>query len=187
MAEPQEAPSGPGNCGGAPTAIRGRVPSCRFAPSGPTTPGAKIRRAAITISRCGAIAARAATGSSATIISTILSSRSIITARRASPGAAARYSCIWPTIFFPRPRGKKIVGQMRSEEHTSELQSRQYLVCRLLLEKKKTTTYLLSNRSKFKTTHRIKKKHQPNTKKMQTAGSVELKRQYVDTNTEVRM
>src|SRR3712207_7317485 len=32
----------------------------------------------------------------------------------------------------------------RSEEHTSELQSRQYLVCRLLLEKKKTmqTTYL---------------------------------------------
>src|SRR3712207_8860158 len=28
---------------------------------------------------------------------------------------------------------------VRSEEHTSELQSRQYLVCRLLLEKKKTT------------------------------------------------
>src|SRR3712207_8640731 len=27
--------------------------------------------------------------------------------------------------------------EMRSEEHTSELQSRQYLVCRLLLEKKK--------------------------------------------------
>src|SRR3712207_7151796 len=30
---------------------------------------------------------------------------------------------------------------LRSEEHTSELQSRQYLVCRLLLEKKKTTIY----------------------------------------------
>src|SRR3712207_8655702 len=28
-------------------------------------------------------------------------------------------------------------GKTRSEEHTSELQSRQYLVCRLLLEKKK--------------------------------------------------
>src|SRR3712207_7966583 len=28
-------------------------------------------------------------------------------------------------------------GAVRSEEHTSELQSRQYLVCRLLLEKKK--------------------------------------------------
>src|SRR5258707_12037462 len=29
------------------------------------------------------------------------------------------------------------IGRPRSEEHTSELQSRQYLVCRLLLEKKK--------------------------------------------------
>src|SRR5438445_2852688 len=29
--------------------------------------------------------------------------------------------------------------EQRSEEHTSELQSRQYLVCRLLLEKKKNT------------------------------------------------
>src|SRR3712207_7901157 len=33
----------------------------------------------------------------------------------------------------------------RSEEHTSELQSRQYLVCRLLLEKKKTTNNNASN------------------------------------------
>src|SRR3712207_7100134 len=30
----------------------------------------------------------------------------------------------------------------RSEEHTSELQSRQYLVCRLLLEKKKNELYM---------------------------------------------
>src|SRR5687768_17994198 len=30
-------------------------------------------------------------------------------------------------------------GSQRSEEHTSELQSRLHLVCRLLLEKKKTT------------------------------------------------
>src|SRR3712207_8509348 len=34
----------------------------------------------------------------------------------------------------------------RSEEHTSELQSRQYLVCRLLLEKKKTTGYTCSTK-----------------------------------------
>src|SRR3712207_8854329 len=32
------------------------------------------------------------------------------------------------------------VDHVRSEEHTSELQSRQYLVCRLLLEKKKNTS-----------------------------------------------
>src|SRR5438445_6352332 len=32
--------------------------------------------------------------------------------------------------------------EQRSEEHTSELQSRQYLVCRLLLEKKKKTHHV---------------------------------------------
>src|SRR3712207_7204760 len=35
--------------------------------------------------------------------------------------------------------------EVRSEEHTSELQSRQYLVCRLLLEKKKTHSILPIN------------------------------------------
>src|SRR3712207_8667485 len=42
-------------------------------------------------------------------------------------------------------RDKEARGDLRSEEHTSELQSRQYLVCRLLLEKKKNTdTHILS-------------------------------------------
>src|SRR5947209_14304145 len=36
---------------------------------------------------------------------------------------------------------------VRSEEHTSELQSRQYLVCRLLLEKKKQTNGKVCQRS----------------------------------------
>src|SRR2546425_2379669 len=36
-----------------------------------------------------------------------------------------------------RPRGVRGPGAHRSEEHTSELQSLAYLVCRLLLEKKK--------------------------------------------------
>src|SRR5438876_8064024 len=35
------------------------------------------------------------------------------------------------------------VGRERSEEHTSELQSPVHLVCRLLLEKKKRTQYLV--------------------------------------------
>src|SRR3712207_8946568 len=40
-------------------------------------------------------------------------------------------------IRLSRDLGLRILGLVRSEEHTSELQSRQYLVCRLLLEKKK--------------------------------------------------
>src|SRR5258707_5840193 len=39
-----------------------------------------------------------------------------------------------------RAREGKSRLRPRSEEHTSELQSRQYLVCRLLLEKKKTAS-----------------------------------------------
>src|SRR5687767_15229556 len=43
-------------------------------------------------------------------------------------------------------------GVVRSEEHTSELQSLAYLVCRLLLEKKKTFNHSnLSNLAKFMT------------------------------------
>src|SRR3712207_7465120 len=38
------------------------------------------------------------------------------------------------------PEGVRRRARSRSEEHTSELQSRQYLVCRLLLEKKKIHT-----------------------------------------------
>src|SRR5947209_9568934 len=41
-------------------------------------------------------------------------------------------------------------GPERSEEHTSELQSRQYLVCRLLLEKKKKMKNTLLNRIQSK-------------------------------------
>src|SRR3712207_8076719 len=48
-----------------------------------------------------------------------------------------------PLSFFPPLsavlNGVYLMPGVRSEEHTSELQSRQYLVCRLLLEKKKTT------------------------------------------------
>src|SRR3712207_8896258 len=50
----------------------------------------------------------------------------------------------WTTLNTPKVMGGVTAaclqaGQARSEEHTSELQSRQYLVCRLLLEKKKKT------------------------------------------------
>src|SRR3712207_7643306 len=55
--------------------------------------------------------------------------------------AAARHGCADAAAGVPRPEPRPWhpdgdAGE-RSEEHTSELQSRQYLVCRLLLEKKK--------------------------------------------------
>src|SRR3712207_6945112 len=43
-----------------------------------------------------------------------------------------------------QPQGRLVGAAGRSEEHTSELQSRQYLVCRLLLEKKKKNSQLYS-------------------------------------------
>src|SRR5258707_9036850 len=67
------------------------------------------------------------------------------------PGVAQRTgSTIYYVELFPEAAvhaaGKEpVLALMRSEEHTSELQSRQYLVCRLLLEKKKKkTTVILS-------------------------------------------
>src|SRR5437762_9205775 len=41
--------------------------------------------------------------------------------------------------FLPDCQSASLRGRRRSEEHTSELQSPMYLVCRLLLEKKKET------------------------------------------------
>src|SRR3712207_8572010 len=53
------------------------------------------------------------------------------------------------------PRGRVHVRVVaRSEEHTSELQSRHYLVCRLLLEKKKLApTYQARNTSRSISSH----------------------------------
>src|SRR6266404_9837999 len=54
-------------------------------------------------------------------------------------------------IRWPRPRltppwlDHSVLRANRSEEHTSELQSLAYLVCRLLLEKKKTITIMHPN------------------------------------------
>src|SRR2546421_9694551 len=47
-----------------------------------------------------------------------------------------------PTASGPIPEATAAVGTDRSEEHTSELQSRSDLVCRLLLEKKKKHVFI---------------------------------------------
>src|SRR5262249_60742520 len=45
-----------------------------------------------------------------------------------------------PLVFLARQRLRVLLGECRSEEHTSELQSLTNLVCRLLLEKKNMLT-----------------------------------------------
>src|SRR3712207_8271079 len=57
--------------------------------------------------------------------------------RRAAPGLGGSRQDASPLGHSVRPGDRRAEGAPeRSEEHTSELQSRQYLVCRLLLEKK---------------------------------------------------
>src|SRR3712207_7575029 len=55
---------------------------------------------------------------------------------RGSPGGRGKGGSRYGTRAHPQAQARH--RGRRSEEHTSELQSRQYLVCRLLLEKKKT-------------------------------------------------
>src|SRR5712675_3349982 len=71
----------------------------------------------------------------------------------ATPRAASRYAIRWvSTRVFPEPAP-------RSEEHTSELQSRLHLVCRLLLEKqqKKQSTDIVQKKKKKKQNTKKKK------------------------------
>src|SRR5690606_40839234 len=86
-------------------------------------------------------------------------------AARICSAPSCTYSGCWGSLWFPRPQEETEMGKWlplpltslglalcwlllnqtlapahRSEEHTSELQSRENLVCRLLLEKKKQNT-----------------------------------------------
>src|SRR3712207_7243493 len=77
--------------------------------------------------------------------STLFPYTTLFRSRRAGRGVRhGRLAATTSRSRLPGPRpgddrgaGDRGRGGARSEEHTSELQSRQYLVCRLLLEKKK--------------------------------------------------
>src|SRR3712207_7427882 len=53
-------------------------------------------------------------------------------------------------LLTPTALAERASELARSEEHTSELQSRQYLVCRLLLEKKKTINIKINTTDLYK-------------------------------------
>src|SRR5947209_14238665 len=65
-----------------------------------------------------------------------MSERAKIRARRVTGNSAQQQRAVARAIRIAREMAL-LPYSVRSEEHTSELQSRQYLVCRLLLEKKK--------------------------------------------------
>src|SRR2546429_5814379 len=61
------------------------------------------------------------------------------TVPRAATQQTHPYEAVWKALSYGIPEAPIILAALaRSEEHTSELQSRLHLVCRLLLEKKKT-------------------------------------------------
>src|SRR2546429_4251948 len=64
--------------------------------------------------------------------------------RQAAVKAAGLTAKIVDVEAFALENACKLMTHQRSEEHTSELQSRLHLVCRLLLEKKKTYNRLQS-------------------------------------------
>src|SRR3712207_7269066 len=76
--------------------------------------------------------------------STLFPYTTLFRSRSSSPPPSGRWCS--RTVSASRPRRRRPSSpssgcRTRSEEHTSELQSRQYLVCRLLLEKKKNQLF----------------------------------------------
>src|SRR5436305_10991004 len=59
------------------------------------------------------------------------------------------------SVRIPRRINQQSKGEGRSEEHTSELQSRPHLVCRLLLEKKKKKLATVATSAGFHSPSRI--------------------------------
>src|SRR3712207_8756728 len=68
--------------------------------------------------------------------------RHSLTCFPAGNGPPAEPQPCGPPLLTDAPGHAQCLQERRSEEHTSELQSRQYLVCRLLLEKKKTPIHV---------------------------------------------
>src|SRR2546421_8233313 len=70
---------------------------------------------------------------------------------RSLRGVLLKWGNAAATLLFLRDaRSNKVSSEVRSEEHTSELQSRSDLVCRLLLEKKKKNMQLNNDNEKLR-------------------------------------
>src|SRR5690606_39596661 len=115
------------------TRRRGSTRPCTFIWMARPSPRAKIRQAAP--SGSGQVKSPAATPASMMPCITCL----LCTSRRREVRCRSllRIDSAQASIQSRHPSGEAVGEESRSEEHTSELQSRENLVCRLLLEKKK--------------------------------------------------
>src|SRR2546422_4169177 len=68
---------------------------------------------------------------------------------RSDAGVLVRFDANAAPVVAPIPNQPGTPSALRSEEHTSELQSRLHLVCRLLLEKKKHDVTLTKLQAKL--------------------------------------
>src|SRR5437867_5116507 len=93
-----------------------------------TSVGASSRASGLGLPGTASHPARASTAAKAAVMNRV-------TAYHRAPRNGPRYPQRSAGAGFPRDR--RALGESRSEEHTSELQSPYDLVCRLLLEKKK--------------------------------------------------
>src|SRR2546429_4518884 len=85
--------------------------------------------------------------------------RSAATGAKADPKQAYNVTAWKDVPAIHNQRVHVISDELRSEEHTSELQSRLHLVCRLLLEKKKTNNSTTPTRPPTHTPARRRRKH----------------------------
>src|SRR3989442_10868616 len=88
---------------------------------------------------------------------TLFRSRSNATRAAATARSMSRSSPLATVALGSSVAG--LIATSRSEEHTSELQSRPHLVCRLLLEKKKKKNRLFAHELETKNTKTHKTKH----------------------------
>src|SRR5258708_17116236 len=80
---------------------------------------------------------------------TLFRSRLVAATHEAYPDLAPRVEAVRDRLEDADQSAASTLGARRSEEHTSELQSPDHLVCRLLLEKKKKQVHKVNPKSQF--------------------------------------
>src|SRR2546429_2511028 len=116
------------------------------------------------------------------LVNTIVLAGTTLSVSRLGLGTASLHHLLWSSERMQLLKTALDCGishfdtaRMRSEEHTSELQSRLHLVCRLLLEKKKNAYYQIN-------THTVTTCHTSDNEHILVDISMQIKRKTIDFN-----